>query len=402
MGVRLISTTPFHERVGAANQTGLWSHWAGYLVAEKYQMAEKFEYFAVRNGAGVFDTSPLFKYRIWGIDAERFLAGVLARDIRTCRPGQAQYTVWCDDGGFVLEDGVILRHSDDEFFLTTAGPNLAYYSDLIGSHRVAIDDISEEYGALAVQGPHSRAVLTELTPEIERLGYFHVHDTKLGGAPVTVSRTGFTGDLGYEVWVRRDDAIPVWDAVMEAGSGRGVIPFGQIALLMTRIEAGLLLINTDFTSSRFAWTDADRSTPHELGLGWMLRSLGDDRPFIGREAIRREVAEGSSRWNMVGLVVDWDEYDRSHREAGLIAPKDHVPAPYEMMLYDDDHERVGYTASFMYSPMLQRHIGLARVRPHLSKVGTRVNLEVTINHRYELVGAHVARLPLYRTPRRTA
>jgi aminomethyltransferase len=399
----VIRTTPFHERVSAANQTGLWSHWAGYLVAEKYQMAEKFEYFAVRNSAGIFDTSPLYKYRIYGRDAEAYLAGVLARDIRTCRPGRAQYTLWCDDRGFILEDGVVFRHSDDEFHLTTARPNLAYFGDLIGRHQVVIEDVSDHYAALAVQGPKSREVLAALAPEIGDLRFFHLTDAKVADVPVTVSRTGYTGDLGYELWIPAHDAIRVWDTVIEAGADRGVIPFGQIALLMTRIEAGLLLIDVDFESSRFAWNDHHRSTPIELGLGWMFRNLeAQDRPFIGRDAIRRELADGTPRWSMVGLVVDWAEYDRRYREAGLIAPKDHVPAPYEMMVYGKKRKRVGYATGFMYSPILQRHIAMARVRSDLATSGTRVNVEVTINHKYQMVAAHVARMPLYNPARKTA
>lgn len=399
----MIRTTPFHERVSAANETGLWSHWAGYLVAEKYQVAEKFEYFAIRNSAGVFDTSPLYKYRIHGRDAESFLAGVLARDIRTCRPGRAQYTIWCDDRGFVLEDGVIFRHSTDEFHLTAARPNLAYLGDLVGRRQVIIEDVSDHYAALAVQGPKSREILAALAPEVADLPYFRLVTSKVWDVPVTISRTGYTGDLGYEIWTPADDAVRVWDAVMDAGAGRGIIPFGQIALLMARIEAGLLLIDVDFESSRFAWNDHHRSTPIELGLGWMFRTIdGDDRAFIGKEAIRRELAGGTSRWSTVGLVVDWEEHDRRYRDAGLIAPKDHVPVPYEMMLYDHKHRRVGYATSFMYSPVLQRHVGIARVRPKLARPGTRVDLEVTINHRYEMVGAEVARLPLYNPARKTA
>lgn len=399
----MIKTTPFHDRVSALNETGLWSHWAGHLVVDRYQMSEKFEYFAVRNSAGVFDTSPLYKYRVYGRDAQRFLAGVLARDVRKCRPGRAQYTIWCDDGGFVLEDGVIFRSSEDEFLLTAAEPNLAYFSDLVGRHSVVIEDVSAQYAAIAVQGPRSRTILSGLAPDIADLSYFHFANTKLGGVPVMVSRTGYTGDLGYEVWVPAGEALTVWDAVMEAGDGHGMIPFGQIALLMARIEAGLLLIKVDFESSRYAWNDHQRSTPLELGLGWMFRDLAsDDRAFIGRNALQREIADGTSRWAMEGLLVDWAEYDRLHREAGLIAPKDHVPYQFEMMLYDDDGQRAGYATSFMYSPMLQRHIAIARVVPALSKPGTRVHLEMTINHRYVTVPAYVARTPLYKPDRKTA
>ncbi len=366
-------------------------------------MSEKFEYFAIRNAAGVFDTSPLFKYRITGPQAERFLAGVLARDVRHCRPGQAQYTIWCDDGGFVLEDGIVLRLSDTEFLLTAAEPNLAYLTGLTGTLDVTIDDISDEVGALALQGPRSRRILATIAPEVENLPYFELMPAKLDGAPVTISRTGFTGDLGYEIWVDVEDAVGVWDALMDAGQGHGLIPVGLAALKMARIEAGLLLLGTDFESSRLAWNDAHRSTPLELGLGWMFRRLATDhRRFIGRKAIEAEIHGSTSRWATVGLVVDWSAYDRLHRTAGLPTPKEHRPISYEALVYDDERKRVGYTASFMYSPILQKHIAIARVRPHLAASGSRVHLEVTIDHAYDLVGAHVAPLPLYDPAHRTA
>ena len=398
----MIRTTPFHERVAALNETGLYSHWAGHLVAEKYQMSEKFEYFAVRNAVGLFDTSPLFKYRIVGPDAERFLSGVMARDIRTCRPGRAQYTIWCDDDGYVIEDGVVLRLSEDEFVLTAAEPNLAYLSSLTGRLRVEITDVSLDHAALAVQGPRSRQVLSALMPEVDDLPYFHLTPAKLAGVPVTVSRTGYTGDLGFELWVPADEALTVWDAVSEAGEGHGMIPFGQIALLMARIEAGLLLIDVDFQTSRYAWTAAQRSTPLELGLGWMLKDLEGDRPFVGRSAIRTEKEEGTSRWRLTGLMVDWQDWDARYTDAGLVPPKDHLPVQEDTMLYDAGGARVGWASSFMYSPMLQRHIALARVRPELASPGSRVELEVTIDHHYETVGAEVTRLPFYNPDRKTA
>ncbi|CAN5878353.1 aminomethyltransferase family protein [soil metagenome] len=398
----MIRTTPFHARIEALNETGLWSHWAGHLVAEKYQMSEKFEYFAIRNSVGIFDTSPLYKYRVVGPDAERYLSDVMARDIRACRPGRAQYTLWCDDAGYVLEDGVVLRLSDDEFLLTAAGPNLAYLSGLVGRLRVEITDVSDEYAALALQGPRSREILAGLDPDIDSLGYFGVTPAKVGDSSVIVSRTGFTGDLGYEVWVPVDDALAVWDTIVEAATPHGIVAFGQIALLMARIEAGLVLIDVDFQSSRFAWTEAEKTTPAELGFGWMFKDLGEDRPFIGRDAIRSELAEKTSRWKLTGLVVDWKEWDQRYGAAGLVPPKDHLPVQEDMMLYDDEGGRAGWVSSFMYSPMLQRHIALGRVRPDLSSVGSRVELEVTIDHQYHTVGAHVARLPLFNPARKTS
>ena len=399
----MIKTTPFYQRLNELNTTGLWGHWSGYLSALRYDMSAKHEYFAVRNSAGYFDTSPLYKYWIRGKDAETFLAGVMTRDVRLCRPGKAQYTIWCDDRGFVLEDGVVFRHSDTEFMLTAAEPNVGYFRDLVGRLDVEIAEASDEFGMLAVQGPRSREILGKLSPEVNDLGFFEHSEAKIGPAPVTISRTGYTGDLGFEIRVGADNALPVLDAVMEAGEGHGFIPFGEEALLMTRIEAGLVLINVEFSSSRFAFTDHERVTPKELGFGWMLRGIEpDDRPFIGRNAIRRELAEKTSRWSSVGLVIDWHDYDRLYNEAGLIPPKDETPLDYESMLYDDEGERIGYATSLMYSPALQRHIAMARVRPNFAAKGSRVNLELTINHQYQTVSAEVARLPLFNPERKTA
>jgi aminomethyltransferase len=418
----MIRTTPFHERTSALNETGLWEHWSNALVAQRYQMSEKFEYFAIRNAAGLFDTSPLYKYRITGPDAERFLGGVLARDPRKCLVGHAQYTLWCDDRGFVIEDGVLLHVGEDEYLLTAAEPNLAYFEALVGRLDATIEDVTEDWGVLSVQGPYARDLLTAVAPETKDLAYFGVMRAKVGKVPVLVSRTGYTGDLGFEIWAPAADAIKVWDAVAAAGKGRGVIPFGMTALYMARIEAGLVLLDVDFHSSRFAWTDADRTTPIELGLGWMFRDFapgaqgsngsasragsngtnGAHRPFIGDDAIRRELAEKTSRWQLTGIVVDWRDYNRIYDAAGLIPPKDHTPIQDEYYIYDDDLNQLGYATSQMYSPMLQRHIALARVPLALAAPGSRVKLELPVAHRYEYFDAHVARLPLFNPQRRTA
>ena len=399
----MIRTTPFHERTSALNETGLWEHWANCLSASKYQMSEKFEYVAVRNAVGIFDTSPLYKYRFSGPDAECFLSGVLARDPSALVPGRAQYTLWCDDRGYVIEDGILLRRRADEFLLTAAEPNLGYFRDLVVRHDVRIDEVSDDYGVMAIQGPNSKAVLSALAPAVEKLGYFDLVETKIAKAPVTISRTGYTGDLGYEVWVDSADAIPVWDAVWQAGQGRGITPFGLTALYMARIEAGLLLLDVDFESSRFAWTDAHRTTPVELGFGWMFRDIATtDRAFIGRDAIRREIAGKTSRWKLMGLILDWQDYDRHYDEAGLIPPKDHTPIQDEYYIYDEEDRQLGWASSLMYSPMLQRHIALARLPLDRAKPGSHVRLEFAVSHRYEYFDAVVARTPVFDPPRRTA
>ncbi|HEY6628045.1 MAG TPA: glycine cleavage T C-terminal barrel domain-containing protein, partial [Acidimicrobiia bacterium] len=164
-----------------------------------------------------------------------------------------------------------------------------------------------------------------------------------------------------------------------------------------------VLIDVDFYSSRYAWNDDQRTTPIELGMGWMLRDLEtDDRAFIGRRSIEKELREGTSRWKTVGVMVDWEDWNRVYNERGLVPPKDHTPEHGGMMLYDAEVKRIGYTPSFVYSPMMQRHIGIARVEPEHSKLGTKLSLEVTIDHRYDMVDAEVARMPFYNPPRKTA
>ena len=399
----MIRETPFHPRTADLNQTGLWSHWSGYLSAEKYTSSEKFEYFAIRNSVGLFDTSPLYKYRISGSDAERFLAGVLTRDIRKCQVGQAQYTLWCNHDGYVLEDGVVLRQAADNYLLTTARANLSYFQDLIGPLRVAIDDVSAAYAALAVQGPNSRRALADLDAGVEGIGYFRLGQLKLGNTAVMVSRTGYTGDLGYEVWVDADQALTLWDDIYEAAIRHGGVPVGQAALLTARIEAGLVLIDVDFESARFAWNDDQRLTPIELGMGWMLRGLDrDDRAFIGRRSIERELRDGHSRWAAAGIMVDWNDWNRAYAERGIIPPMDHTPDVQGRMIYDDDMSQIGYLTSFVYSPVLQRHIGMGRVLPTHASPGTAVRVEVTIDHRYDSVAASVVRMPFFDPARKKA
>ncbi len=401
----MIRTTPFHERLSELNTQGLYTHWQGFLSPLRYTHAPKHEYFAVRNSVGVFDTSPLFKYRLTGPDSSRLLEGALTRDIRRCAPGQAQYTLWCDDGGFVMEDGVVFRHGEEEFLLTAARPNLAWFADLAQGLAVDLEDVSDDFGVLAVQGPRSRQVLEALAPEVGALGYFEHTSAKVASSAVTLSRTGYTGDVGYELTVPAADALDVLDAVLEAGQGHGLRPFGEEALMVLRIEAGLPLIDVEWTNSRLAWSDAERVTPTELGMGWMLRGVPEgDRAFVGRDALRREAEQRSSRWTTVGIVVDWQHWDRLHREAGLLPAKEAHPLPYESALYDAaaGGTQVGYMTSFTYSPVLQRHIGLARVRPDLAQAGTELHVETVVNHTNTTVRAHTARLPLFNPPRKTA
>jgi aminomethyltransferase len=403
-----VRTTPFHPRLSELNDQGLYTHWQGALSPLRYSHAPKHEYFAVRNSVGVFDTSPLYKYAVTGPDAERLLGGALVRDVTACRPGQAQYTAWCDDRGFVMQDGVVFRHSAgsweaDEFLLTAARPTLSWFQELGSGLRVDLEDVTDGYGMLAVQGPRSRTVMSALVPEAASLAYFDHVPAKVGGAAVTLSRTGYTGDLGFELTVQADDAVAVLDAVLEAGRDHGIRPFGEEALMTLRIEAGLPLVDVEWHDSRLALSDADRVTPKELGLGWMLRGVRDgSRRFIGSEAIRRELVDGTSRWLTTGIVVDWADWDRLFRDAGLLPTKSEHPLPYESMVLDDEGVEVGYCTSFVYSPVLQRHIGIARVRTDLAAVGTDLRLELAIAHHNTTVRVTTTSMPFFDPERKKA
>ena len=250
-----------------------------------------------------------------------------------------------------------------------------------------------------MQGPHSRTVLAQLTKTAADLPYFHVTQTKIAKKPVILSRTGYTGDLGYEIWSKADDALAVWDALMEAGAGYNIMPMGLWALKMARIEAGLLLLDVDFTSAKHAWVDGQRETPLELGFDWLFRKLdGDDRPFIGRAAIENEIKNKTSRWKTVGLMLDWQHYDQTYENLGLIPPKDTTPIEEAHSLYDAERNYLGYATSLMYSSLLKRHIAIGKLPPHLSQPDSEAFIELMIVHRPQYVRANVVRLPFYDPP----
>ncbi len=407
----MIRTTPFHERLSAWNDQGLFTHWQGYLSPLRYTHAPKHEYFAVRNAVGLFDTSPLFKYVVRGPDAERLLSRVLVRDVRACAPGEAQYTAWCDERGYVMDDGVVLRHSPDELWLTTARPTMGWLLDHRGRLQAEVEDVSDEYGILALQGPRSRAVLAGLTgiaDEVTSLAFFTHRRATIAGAEVTVSRTGFTGDLGFELVVPATSALDVLDAVLAAGRPHALRPYGEEAMDTLRIEAGLPLVDVEWHNGRLALSEADCVTPRELGLGWMLRGLAeDDRRFVGSEAVRGEPRDATSRWATTGVVVDWLGWDSLHREAGLFPAKNERRVPYESVLHAPEGVRptgdpVGYVTSLCYSPVLQRHVGIARVEPGLAAPGTALRLEISLEHRTTTVGATTTRTPFFNSPRKVA
>ena len=401
----MIRTTPFHERTSALNETGLWEHWSNHLAADRYQMSEKFEYFAIRNSAGLFDSSPLYKYRIHGPDAERFLAGVLARDIRTCRPGHAQYTVWCDDRGFVVEDGVILRHGPDEFLLTAAEPNLAYFEELVGRLDVGIEEVSDDWAVLAVQGPRSRDLLGVARARRRRAALLRARRDEDRQGPGPRSRGPATpATSATRSGSRPRDALTVWDAVWAASRGRGVVPIGMTALYMARIEAGLVLLDVDFHSSRFAWTDADRTTPDRARPRLDAPRPGDRRPRVHRarrdpaRAGRQDVALEAhrARRRLARLRPDLRR-GRAHPAQGPHADPGRVLHLRRRPATSSATPRARCTRRCSSATSPSPGCPLDRLAP-----GSRVKLELAVNHRYEYFDAHVARTPLFNPERRTA
>ncbi len=401
-------TTPFHPRIRDRNEVGLWKHWAGYLVAPQYQYSVTAEYYAIRNSVSLLDTSPLFKYRVSGPDAARFLGRVLARDIAGCPPGRAQYTCWCDQRGFVLQDGVVMQVEEGEYWLTAAEPTLRYFRTTAREidAEVHIEDVSRAFGILALQGPHAHDVICQLTDAATPLRYFGTAATSIDDRPVMVSRTGFTGDLGYELWIRSEDGVAVWDALMEAGRGYNLVPIGTTALKMARIEAGLLLMGADFHSARWSWVDEQRETPLELGWSWMFRNLvADERDFVGRAAIESELKDGTSRWTTVGLAVDWHDYERVYSEAGLVPPRHEVYSEGTMSVYRRsgiEWDYAGYASSFTTSSLLRTPLAIAKVPLDLAEAGSEVDLEVSVVRRPRNVLARVQSMPFFNPARKTA
>lgn len=401
-------STPFYSCLEPLNRTGVWKKWAGYLVAAKFQASVTTEYYAIRNGVSVFDTSPLFKYHFTGTQAIDVLRRALVRDVADCEVGQAQYTAWCDENGFVVQDGVVIRVSDDEFLLTAAEPSLRYFRRIAGAMGLSdcrVEDVSASFGVLAVQGPLSCEVLCKLAPAVSKLGFFEVANTEIAGRRVWVSRTGFTGDLGYEIWVRAEHAAKICEKVLAAGADCNIIPIGSDALKIARLEAGLLLMDVDFESARYAWVDAQRETPVELGWAWMLKNLSrDGRDFIGRDAIEKELQQKTNRWRTVGLEIDWHDYERVHREAGIPTPKYEHYHEGTFSIYRPGSKQwdyAGYATSFLFSSLLKKTIAIAKLPNDLASVGTEVNLELSVIRKPVNVLGRVTRMPFFNPVRKT-
>jgi len=352
----------------------------------------------VRTGAGLFDVSPLFKYDIRGRDALTMVNRIVVRDLSKSRIGQVFYSVWCDDKGMVIDDGTISRLGEDHFRMTAAIPTLSWLQDNALGLDVAIEDVSEQFAAVALQGPTSRDMLQSLTDvDLGGLRFFRCIDGKVAGAPALISRTGYTGDLGYEVFVGPDDAERLWDAMMEVGGEFQMLPAGLATLDLVRIEAGLLGIDADFISAIQTMFPVQKLSLHELGLSWMVKPSKDF--FVGRDALRHEKAHGS-RWNTVGIELDVTVLEKVYAEYGMPLHLPYTSWNEAVPIFSDEPQKhhIGRGTSGMWSPMLKKYIVIARVKPEHAKLGNLIWIEDVVEAHSYSIPARVVKMPFYDPP----
>ena len=388
-----LKRTPFHERTSKLCLPQNWRRWAGYVVAGSYDLVLDREYWAIRDAAALIDITPLMKYIIEGPDAAKLLHRMTPRDIHKMAVGQVAYTGWCDDEGRMLDDGTISRLADDKFRMTSAEPSLRWLGMNAIGMDVTITEVTDKVAALSLQGPKSRAILNRVCKKpLDKLKYSRLAENTLAGVPVTISRTGYTGDLGFEIWMDAGRALTVWDALIAAGNDYGIVPCGILAMDMARVEAGLFMIDVDYTASNHAWIAGQKSTPFELGLGWAV-ALDKVGYFVGRKALEREHREGSA-WKLVGLEVDWVGLEKLYAEVGL-PPQIPGMAMRGSLPILRDGKQVGYASTSTWSPVLKKYIALAHVqRPHF-ELGTQLAMEVTVEHHRRHAPATVVKLPFY-------
>ena len=389
----MLKKTPFHERTAALCASHAWRRWAGYVVASSYELSHEREYHAIRSSAALFDVSPLYKYRVWGKDAARLLDLVVTRDVAKIRVGQVAYTPWCDAAGKVLDDGTLARVSETEFRLTSAEPNLRWLEDNAAGLDARIEDVSDALAALSLQGPASRAILGEI-----ELRYFGLTRTRLGEVSVEITRTGYTGDLGYEIWMPNRDALAIWDYLVAAGAPYGIVPAGMLALDVARIEAGLVLLDVDYVPARKALIDSQTSSPYELDLGWTV-DLKKER-FVGRDALAAEAGR-EPQWRFVGIEIDWPSLERLYAEVGLATRLPASAWRASVPIYAG-RGQVGYATSGGWSPLLKKYIALAHLRAPSAAPGTQLEIEITVEHRRKRAAARVVKRPFFDPERKRA
>jgi len=392
--------TPFHERTFALCESLNYREWSGYYTVSAYETHHDHEYNAIRNAAALIDISPLFKYRVTGRDATRLVDRIITRDLQKISVGQVIYTPWCDERGKVIDDGTVSRLEENVYRWTAADPSLRWFTQNSVGLDVQIEDISESVAALALQGPTSGRLLKSIAEDadLENLKYFRVTTGKMAGVPVEISRTGYTGDLGYEIWVASDQALNIWDDLIERGRPFDIKPAGMLALDVARIEAGLLLIDIDFNSSKKALIDDQKYSPFEMGLGRLVNL--DKNRFVGQQSLIEEKKRGHAK-QIVGLEIDWTEVEKLYERVGLPPAVSPIASRVPVPVFHDGSQ-IGKATSTTWSPVLKKMIALATVEGEFSKPATRLEIEITIEAVRHRVRAQVVKTPFYNPKQKTA
>ncbi len=391
--------TAFHERTSMLCESLNYREWAGHYAVSTYETHHEHEYNAIRNAAAVIDVSPLFKYRITGPDATQLVDRIITRDIQKVKVGRVIYTPWCDQRGKVIDDGTVSRLEENTYRWTAADPSFRWFHQNSRGLNVEIDDISEEISALALQGPTSGRLLESVVDgaDIPNLRYFGITKGRIAGVSVDISRTGYTGDLGYEIWIPRQQSLEVWDALIEAGQAFGIHAAGMLALDVARIEAGLLLIEVDFNSSTKAVIPSQEYSPFEMGLGRLVHL--DKARFVGQEALIEERKLGHDR-QVVGLEIGWPDVERVHEDVGLPPAMSSTASRDAVPIYKDG-KQVGKATSTTWSPKLKKLIALATISREHSDIGTRLEIEFTVEAVRDRVEATVVKTPFFNPGRKT-
>jgi aminomethyltransferase len=379
-----------------------YKEWAGYYAVCSYDTLHEPEYIAFRNSAGVLDVTPLFKYRVTGPDAAAFLSRIMVRNIAKLEIGKVSYCCWCDDHGKVIDDGTVMRRAEQEFFVTAADPAYSWFSRFLRGYRVELEDISEKVAGLAVQGPMSRTILKQICDaDLDRLKYFATCKAKADGFELYISRTGYTGDLGYELWVENAHALRLYDILMAAGRNYDIRPAGLDALDNTRVEAGLILKDVDYFNALHALIDDRKSSPYEITLGWTVDLERD--PFNGQAALAAEKVNGST-WSIVGLDINWPELEELFYKRGLPPVMGSHAWRSSVPLYTDKSRNVqaGYATSGTWSPIIKKNIALATVQKQYEKIGSELQFEVMVEHKRYTVSAIVTKTQFFNPARKTS
>ncbi len=392
--------TAVHERTFALCESLNYREWSGYYTVSAYETRHEHEYNAIRNAAALIDVTPLFKYLVTGPDATKLVNRIIAREILKVSPGQVIYCCWCDEQGKVIDDGTISRLAENAYRWTAADPSLRWFRQNALGLDVAIEDISEKVAALALQGPTSARLLQKVADaEITGLKYFRFTHGTIAGVPVDISRTGYTGDLGYEIWIPWPEAVKVWDAIMEGGREFDVHAAGMLALDVARIEAGLILIEVDYISSKKALIESQEYSPYEIGLGRLVHLEKDH--FVGRSALLAEQKAGGPPRALVGLEINWPEVEQLYQEVGLAPQAPSTASRVHVPVYSG-RAQVGKATSTTWSPILKKMIAMASVASENARPGTTLQMELTVEAVRHKVMATVVKLPFFNPPRKTA